>query len=168
MCLLCVYTRDRSPQFHLAWLPGHLCLLSLHRHSACVSTPMTWGRVGGVSGAVSKQQVGFRKRCIRAKMSAIPHLLTHRASLGLHPGLWFLHIGNRSKVPRMPFPGAGSCSSGFLGWLGRRAPLTSPRTRSKSPKTVSTLFGGLCRRGGVSHLLGKSEGAVGGEKPQTF
>lgn len=54
-----------------------------------------------MSGEVSKQQVEFRKRCFTAKMSAVPHLLTHRASLGLPLGLWFLHMGNGSKVPSM-------------------------------------------------------------------
>ena len=80
---------------------------------------------------MSKQQVGFRKRCIRAKMSAIPHLLTHRASLGLHPGLWFLHIGNGYKVPRMLSRAQESCSSGFLRWLGEESTSDKPQNQEQ-------------------------------------
>lgn len=98
-----------------------------------VFLPMTWGRSEGVSGEVSKQQVEFRKRCIRAKMSAIPHLLTHRASLGLPPGLWFLHMGNGSKVPRMLSRAQESCSSGFLRWLGEES--TSDRPQNQEQKS---------------------------------
>lgn len=132
-CACYVYTQEIEkpavspcPGCQGTWLFSH------YADTLPVFLPTTWGRSDGVSGAVSKQQVGFRKRCIRAKMSAIPHLLTHRASLGLHPGLWFLHIGNRSKVPRMLSPGAQeSCSSGFLRWLGEESTSDKPQNQEQ-------------------------------------
>lgn len=54
-----------------------------------------WGRS---PDEVSRQQVEFRKGCIRARMVTVPCLLIQRASLGLFQGSWF----PQTRFPRMP------------------------------------------------------------------
>lgn len=90
---------------------------------------------GGVfPGEVSKQQVEFRRRCIRAWMSTAPHLLTHRTSLGLPQGPWFPQAEKWVRSPKDAIQGIDELQMalGSQGGWGRRVPLKKPQNQERT------------------------------------